>query len=1279
MPPVPDFYQGIIDPFQAELQRSALRRQQRALSAGRDFIKLDDPTRASVLSTLGRGTLGAASRFSNFLDIPGSVVRDVASSLTGRFENPIDQLLPWNWTTEQGRITGRELNRRLGLVGPRDTWGNWAGGLGTEILLDPLTYLSFGAGAATKLGKLGSAADLMKYAPMAAKQTGKGIREFKLTGTIDDLVEAAGGTTTRAAKRAEDAAKAMGYRDLAHASQELGAGFQDLGRFGLPRWKFLGGADAPGFHFGRGAAGVPAAKVMDAIGGAAMAAKPLRALRSLFDSPMMGAFHDRLRLPEFTKGYHKRFEAETLAKEQWNNLFREFNSTDAGKKLLDNSDELRSLLEDPTGWQHKAAPEVYRALQMTRDLTETLIQKRDELGIDVSWLDDFWSEYFPRFLTNSIARGLPASNAAGMDMLASVIHMPLHTVTASDLSRDAILRDVIGGTETLQALFKDDALHRLVDQLKTRVASGQLSANKAHGIVASRIKRKYGAQVKDWHRGRELSMVEGTARRQPGIAVKEQIFNDSFVKNILADPKLTDAQKITEVNRHLRNTYEATLGRNADLSMTHDATKIYEFHKGGRYKLLAKAMMQQSEQSRLHGLFGNEPLADLQRHLVMAHDSVVKAEAVHDVVMDVFRDPTALYNQGGMQLSRVLGDMNMSGAVSKLAEKLAPIHGQTVDKMEDLLRAAKLPEGITRDLKRMHDFFAGPEPAKMLIDWLDQFKAWWKSNMTMPFPAFHVRNLSSGQIQNMLTSMFSRQALDGAWRLLRGGETIEGLKDASAIKSRHAEMVQAGHKLGRLTDELAMDLARDMAEEYSLIGRYGEAGTSGVPHAGATITASGQPGTVAEVRQGRPGEVPFSFGRTANLYFGRKIPVGPPGKQVPTKVTELGLGVIPLPNVLRPTWLAKKLFKKQQGKAFEWEMPSYSKVRGVRGAESTTFGPVRGGEDASYWVEGMNRLTPFLHQIMKGDSAAAAAAKANLAQLNYDPRTFTNFERQVMQRVFPFYSYMRKSLPFHLKFYGEHPGNILTHMMRVLNSMRHEEVMPEHIAAGMHIPVPARLPGHQAFMTGLGIMPEDTWSLMGPLLGGRFGESMSDLLSRSAPYLKMPAEMATGVSTFQRGVEGGRPLRELDPLGGRVISNLQHYARKYLGQEPQVDVEASNVLGPFEHFLANSPASRYFSSLRQGTDYRKKALVRAANLLTGVKTYNLSPELYEATLIDTLADAMRQRGGHEFTKVTFNQEQLARMSPQERQAALQLMAVSDEITRVKQLRKRAQDVLSGAR
>lgn len=106
---------------------------------------------ATFVQQAGNAALNSISAAGNLLDLPGSMVRDVATWAPGGLSprNPFDQVLdPFGKNATKNRVEGRDLLRSYGLANKKDTWGNFGGGIALEMALDPLTYI--GVGAATK-------------------------------------------------------------------------------------------------------------------------------------------------------------------------------------------------------------------------------------------------------------------------------------------------------------------------------------------------------------------------------------------------------------------------------------------------------------------------------------------------------------------------------------------------------------------------------------------------------------------------------------------------------------------------------------------------------------------------------------------------------------------------------------------------------------------------------------------------------------------------------------------------------------------------------------------------------------------------------------------------------------------------------------------------------------------------------------------------------------------------------------------------------------------------
>lgn len=137
---------------------------------GQEGIPDDDPTltdllpeeeKRSMLRSLASVGASGLSTAGYILDTPGSLVRGILAG------DPLSV-----FGSSEDRVTGRELLRQYGMAGDEDTWGNFGGGLAAEILLDPLTYASLGTsavigqGAKSAAGKAAKAAGLLRDAAL---------------------------------------------------------------------------------------------------------------------------------------------------------------------------------------------------------------------------------------------------------------------------------------------------------------------------------------------------------------------------------------------------------------------------------------------------------------------------------------------------------------------------------------------------------------------------------------------------------------------------------------------------------------------------------------------------------------------------------------------------------------------------------------------------------------------------------------------------------------------------------------------------------------------------------------------------------------------------------------------------------------------------------------------------------------------------------------------------------------------------------------------------------
>lgn len=350
------------------------------------------------LKTLASMGASGLSGLGWILDTPGSMVRGTLSGGLGKGLSAL-------WETTDERVDGRELARQYGLADKRDGWLNYAGGLATEIALDPLTYASFGLnavlgkGAKTAAGKAAQAAGLLDDFDLYAKNVkGMGTRQAMREATARELL-----TNKFATDAARDEAM---QRFLANAKGEgdlLDAPLAKMNRVTIP-----GVYDGAADFYGK-AVGDTVAKYADELGVQA-ATNPLtgpavRGLQAAFDPAVLGMTdYDRqweARGITAARKAREKADRRTLIELQMDaeNALRS-----QGSSLQDFSPDIRDFFENgqndmyrPNRPQLADLPEVQKLFGYFEGYRDQAVRDAQALGIP---LEEFNSRagvgFFPR-------------------------------------------------------------------------------------------------------------------------------------------------------------------------------------------------------------------------------------------------------------------------------------------------------------------------------------------------------------------------------------------------------------------------------------------------------------------------------------------------------------------------------------------------------------------------------------------------------------------------------------------------------------------------------------------------------------------------------------------------------------------------------------------------------------------------------------------------------------------------------------------------------------------
>jgi len=387
----------------------------------------------SMLAELAGSVGSGLGWVAETLDKPGRAARGLLSGQPSELLNLIPFSDTLGITDPQQSVSGRDLLTNWGLTEPNnpDEWevADFLG-FGAEVLTDPLLPLGLGKGALTASGKSARAAGVLDDATRIA---GKGPRVSRMTTTLDDL---------------------------AMQSPEAEAAIRNAGGV-LGTDEPLGGVAS---YFGQPFYGPTAQKVggaLDTLGGAIRESAPARYMAAAFHRPVHGTITPEMQAA--ASGFSEsvgRGQSEMdrfLAEQMTGRLDADLISPEAGRAMrmaLEAPDPkdiavLKSINPDiPDNLM--AEPMVQKFAQDARKVLDDLIPEAEEWGANISPLKDERIAYAPRYITAT----KPGATKRGS--------RPFSAEDPSRMKRQMPLRNIGGGTETLETIIKDPELDLLV-------------------------------------------------------------------------------------------------------------------------------------------------------------------------------------------------------------------------------------------------------------------------------------------------------------------------------------------------------------------------------------------------------------------------------------------------------------------------------------------------------------------------------------------------------------------------------------------------------------------------------------------------------------------------------------------------------------------------------------------------------------------------------------------------------------------------------------------------
>lgn len=1208
----------------------------------------------------GAGTgLGAAAYV---LDSPGSLVRGL---LAGQ---PLSAL-----GTSQERVSGRDLLREYDMIGDEDNWGNFLGGLAVEIVTDPLTYINpfaaLGKGALTKTvgkplqkagvlsGDIGVTARksfrpeeiaaassqldeaLGVLSPSTSRELAEVVPEVIPPSTDPDIFKTFTAQAQEMPVRSEMGAreylqkldprrgfveaiadqKLQGQREIQEALQRFaaaGGDFDGQGAAGLMNFQ------VPFFQGTQEALGIKDMLTKDITGGE-FYANLARGLDQFGlaakRAPYLGkAITGTARLFNPSVGKSLDEGNQLIARDQFQKAMRNeqrANRSLSRLEMLANRAEIPSQIEVP-GFGLREVPqelveEGFNSQRMQNALRDILENSEIQRGTASPSLG-----------------GINITDRSGAETLLGQTGM-----TVPDPTERQFIEALLGSTEDLRELR--DIYANLPDFIRGGMQQRGVDTGSWQSGLADYFPRRLRefAGEETLNVGDQFTRVDGTVDtitqemvdaqtpivRQGYGANREKLFDlqDNFGRR---RREFTDVPGAAETFRKLTAGPEAR-------------------------ELQADLLRADQDQSRyLIDSFFERNVGPLP------YEGKANADRLTDQLSNFLRGLDRRYADEGIGVfdNPLLQDAGRYARGQARVAAHADVAFDQLAKSADNLPAAS-HVGNTHMSVAEAATQLGFDPELFANRWIGQ------SNLTDPNAMSVSRDLVAALTELQPISRLDNPTSD----LMRGADSFQNAWKAGALAwpSFHARNL-----LSNAIGTMSLGFSPNLKAGYAASrGDFG-------PMAQVLENAPGYRGLDPEQRMNKfiEDSAEMGIGRTVSRQTTADL-----GMDVANKIDSVIPGASPDETILAEV---KKMY--QPGRSWRQFGKDLITLRGVglnRVPEETMNPLLRVNEAVGRTVEDMTRLGQFGDAISRGYSPQEAGRLVNTALVDYTPQAFTDFERNVMKRAMPFYSFQKGIMPLVKENLLYTPGGLMGQSVRAIDrgaEMNEERFIPEYMRKSASIQLPDFLAAEDStpFLTNIeagpwlstlgGIFQPGVGDTLLEKAGSSLGGTLQNIGGMLNPMLKAPVEMMTGKQLYS-----GRNLSDLYSAfeeegvpGGRTLENL------IMNFAPG----GSRGLGVFKTLTDDR------------SDMNRRLAKLAINNLLGVKlTDRDMARERERQIRNFTEQRLRQNPNVTgFENLYVRDEDLAKLTPEQMQAYLLYRKMAVEAQQRARERKKAKELLN---
>lgn len=269
-------------------------------------------------------------------------------------------------------------------------------------------------------------------------------------------------------------------------------------------------------------------------------------------------------------------------------------------------------------------------------------------------------------------------------------------------------------------------------------------------------------------------------------------------------------------------------------------------------------------------------------------------------------------------------------------------------------------------------------------------------------------------------------------------------------------------------------------------------------------------------------------------------------------------------------------------------------------------------------IENEARMVNWLSNIRKGMSLDQAAQQTKKFLFDYE--NMSRFEKDIMRRIIPFYTWTRKNISLQLHLLKTKPGAIATELKAVtglgdpVSDDEKISSLPAWAAKAAGFKMGVDKFGRPLFVTGLGL----------PIEGFAQAMSLKTMIGMLSPLIKAPLELVTGQDFFR-----GKPIREV--YTANDVASLTNMLSSGLGIDKQTAQDALQIASYERNVYANGkktggqetvytmnpyilyairvlPTSRLVSTIGMAADQQQTSLQNFLRIMTGIKAYSFDPQ-----------------------------------------------------------------------